>query len=459
MISRQEALGPILSSVVNDEDLSILSRILEQMDDLDDVARMRSSCRLLRDGVDECMRMLRLRALTVEDTNTVVVGDQLPPPRLWTVYEQGWTPDPWALWVARGDVTPLRPRPHMTVPLSRCDLPAVRVGFSKGDNLLHVAAYCGAPTDAMVRLLLRLGVACNQKEEGPDGEGMTPLHVACRRGHLMIATTLLEGGAERDQPRHDGATALWMACQEGHLEAVRLLLEAGANKDMAANNHMTPLMIACEMGHLEIVRLLLAVGADMGDDGGATTLWVACLEGHLEIVRLLLEAGATLHHHDMDRTPLFGACQGGYVEIVRLLVEAGAHVDGAANHSDFHMTPLFVACDHGYLEVAQVLVDKGADVEVALMGELTPLHVACRHGHTDIAALLVDAGARVNRVHPRTMATPLFVACEEGHLEIVAMLLRAGADKNLVIKTGVSPHLMASRKGYTKIAALLSDGG
>ena len=52
--ARQPALGPLLSRVVNDEDLAVLSVILEQMDDWD-VAPLRQTCRVLRDGVDACM--------------------------------------------------------------------------------------------------------------------------------------------------------------------------------------------------------------------------------------------------------------------------------------------------------------------------------------------------------------------------------------------------------------------
>ena len=58
-LTRQQALGPLFSRVMNAEDLAVLSVVLEQMDDLDDVARLRRTCRVLRDGVDACMKMKR----------------------------------------------------------------------------------------------------------------------------------------------------------------------------------------------------------------------------------------------------------------------------------------------------------------------------------------------------------------------------------------------------------------
>ena len=58
-LTRQQALGPLLSRVVNDANLAVLSVILEQMDDWD-VAPLRQTCRVLRDGVDACMMMKRM---------------------------------------------------------------------------------------------------------------------------------------------------------------------------------------------------------------------------------------------------------------------------------------------------------------------------------------------------------------------------------------------------------------
>jgi hypothetical protein len=88
-LTRQQALGPLLSPVVNDEDLAVLSVILEQMDDLD-VARLRQTCRVLRDGVDACtlplmMTSERIPVATVGYAQTqlsihiLIMGVEYPP--------------------------------------------------------------------------------------------------------------------------------------------------------------------------------------------------------------------------------------------------------------------------------------------------------------------------------------------------------------------------------------------
>jgi hypothetical protein len=121
-LTRQQALGPLLSRVVNDEDLAVLSVILEQIDDLDDVARLRQTCRVLRDGVDACMKVKR--TVAGKEEKWFSTSNDIP----WQLmaWEEKWIRNPWATWVARGDMR--RERPDMTRALSRCGLVALRGG-------------------------------------------------------------------------------------------------------------------------------------------------------------------------------------------------------------------------------------------------------------------------------------------------------------------------------------------
>jgi hypothetical protein len=129
-LTRQQALGPLFSRVVNDADLAVLSVVLEQMDDLDDVARLRQTCRVLRDGVDACMKMKRMVA--GKENQCFPMSNDIPLQLM--AWEMRWTRNPWATWVARGDMR--RERPDMTRALSRCDLAAVRLGQYRDGNLL-----------------------------------------------------------------------------------------------------------------------------------------------------------------------------------------------------------------------------------------------------------------------------------------------------------------------------------
>ena len=187
--ARQPALGPLLSSVVNNADLAVLSVILEQMDDLDDVARLRQTCRVLRDGVDACVKMKRMVA--GERRERLNMNKDIP----WQLmaWEQDWTRDsPWATWVARGDMR--RERPDMTRALSQCDLAAVRVGRQYHEvTLLHVASCCGHA--GMVMLLLGCGV----DKDKTGLYGRTPLYFACLLGHPEVVRLLIEAGTDKDK--------------------------------------------------------------------------------------------------------------------------------------------------------------------------------------------------------------------------------------------------------------------
>ena len=169
-------------------------------------------------------------------------------------WKRDWTRNPWAAWVARGDMR--RERPDMTRALSRCDLAAVGVGGQyRDENLLHVASHCGHAR--MVMLLLGKGV----DKDKTGLYGRTPLCIASREGHLEIVRLLIDAGADKDKADDDGVTPLFVASQNGHLEIVRLLIEAGADKDKADKYRWTPLLIASQNGHVDVARLLDEAGS------------------------------------------------------------------------------------------------------------------------------------------------------------------------------------------------------
>jgi ankyrin repeat protein len=250
---------------------------------LNDVARLRQTCRVLREGVDACMNMKR--TVAGEGEKSLDMSEDIP----WQLmaWKRDWTRNPWATWVARGDMR--RERPDMTRALSRCDLAAVRVGSDPKETLLHVASCYGHA--GMVMLLLGKGV---DKDKG-NIDGRTPLFFACFHGHVEVVRLLVAAGADKDKAEHYGVTPLYIASQNGHLEIVRLLVDAGADKDKARHDDSTPLYNACGEGHLEIVRLLVEAGADKdkADDDGVTPLQIARWSHHDEIVEMLQRAGAT----------------------------------------------------------------------------------------------------------------------------------------------------------------------
>ena len=126
--------------------------------------------------------------------------------------------------------------------------------------------------------------------------GYSCLHKAAQVGdHDILALLVQLGGGDVNVSTPDGGvTPLHIACWRGHTRACRLLLAAGARVSARDAFHDTPLHDACEGGHGMIVRLLLtapsagAVILDSPNQQGWTPLHKAAASGHAQCLRELL---------------------------------------------------------------------------------------------------------------------------------------------------------------------------
>jgi len=90
-----------------------------------------------------------------------------------------------------------------------------------------------------------------------------------------------------------GYTPLHYACREGHVEVVQLLLQYGADPNATTSaGRATPLMRAAYMGHLEVCRQLIdnkpiAADVSLRDADGESALDKATKQGCQEVVKLL----------------------------------------------------------------------------------------------------------------------------------------------------------------------------
>jgi ankyrin repeat protein len=115
-------------------------------------------------------------------------------------------------------------------------------------------------------MLIDCGAALNVT----DGNGYTPLHLACRQGHGSVAVILIDGGAALNGTDGDGRTPLHLACSAGHGSVAVILIDRGAHPNVADKRGWTPLHVACGAVErkekrktlLEIIRELILAGAD-----------------------------------------------------------------------------------------------------------------------------------------------------------------------------------------------------
>jgi ankyrin repeat protein len=128
-----------------------------------------------------------------------------------------------------------------------------------------------------------------------QSEPPNPLFLVCEWGFANVFETI-SGNVDfnLEQLNVAGISPIYLACQRGHYDVVLLLLEYGA--DIDATSHHPPryaLYAAAKSGHYDIVSLLLQRGASVvGDPSQTSPLAAAAEEGHFAIFKLLFERGA-----------------------------------------------------------------------------------------------------------------------------------------------------------------------
>lgn len=289
-----------------------------------------------------------------------------------------------------------------------------------------------------------------------NGDGASPLYIACEAGHEDLVKLLLYSEADINLRMKSGASPLYIACQEGHGIIVTLLLKQGAVLNLRTKDGPSPLSIACKKGYTEVVQQLVHYGANINvcNKYGASPLFQACQQGQEGIVQLLLSYGADINlSNEYKASPLLTACLHGHVSIVQLLLENGADVNLC---NKYGASPLYVACKHGQNSIVQLLITYGADINLCMKNKDSPFHISCKNGYDKIVELLMSNGALINSCNENGHS-PLHIACQHGHNTIVQLLLHNGVDINLCNANKVSSLDIARQRGYDDIVQLLRN--
>ncbi|CAK6956027.1 ankyrin repeat domain-containing protein 34B-like [Scomber scombrus] len=141
------------------------------------------------------------------------------------------------------------------------------------------------------------GEGCNP---GVAMDSGNPLLKAVFLRRLRLTRLLLEGGAYINESDGQGQTPLMVACRTQHTDAqsasrvklVQFLLEKGADPNIQDKEGCSALMHACqEQAGTELVSLLLANGADISleDQSGTSALVYAVMAGDWKVLKLLLD--------------------------------------------------------------------------------------------------------------------------------------------------------------------------
>jgi ankyrin repeat protein len=284
-----------------------------------------------------------------------------------------------------------------------------------------------------------------------DLGGRTPLHRAAEKGQLVVATFLLENGADVNAPDNNGQTPLHLAAANGHKAMVELLLDHKADVQAMSHDSEAPTALhrATQQGFRSIVELLLAHKANVdarANDTDPTPLHLAAAKGFRSIAEVLIQHGADVnagttqlsnpHGPNFSGTSLHIAAQRGDIQMLDLLLANKANPNAPRYGG---ATPLHVAALFSSAEVAKVLIRDGADVNAGTSLGATPLAVAVQNRNLPVIQASLEAKADPNIAFKPSQGdparTPLFEAVSQGNpsSEIVALLLGSGANPNLKV--------------------------
>ncbi|MCJ1394865.1 hypothetical protein MMC18_007745 [Xylographa bjoerkii] len=330
-----------------------------------------------------------------------------------------------------------------------------------GINGLHVCAWYGLDF-ALTALTETLDINSQDTELG-----QTPLMYACRQGHTMTVSKLLELGADVNVKSFRGSNALFEAVLHKHSEVLHTLLTTEApgrsldiNMTHPGKGNTTALMLAASAGLKDTVTLLLErpqIAVNAQDTQGWTALAHAAFKDDCVIVKRLLNApGIEVDlPNDNGATPLIVAAEHGHTEIVAELL--GRHADPEYMQFD-GTTAILHAINNGYHLTVEVILEHGINIHTKDGSGRTLLHRACMSDEqqVEIVRLLLDRGLDINARGDRG-ETPLHDASRCGYLEIVEFLLKSHADPSLKDASSQqrTPLIAAWQNGKTDIVSLL----
>ena len=313
--------------------------------------------------------------------------------------------------------------------------------------------------DAIARQVAALKIKQQMLDE-PADNGVTPLMLACRLGHVEFVEMLLDRRANVSLRSTKRCSALSMACEladdDRAVELVKMLLDAEEDQLKQRKEEERNKEHAREERRKQFWKeLSLGGAASAASSSGASGATGSDAEG-LEETRSFpssyrgdddgeegegsAKMEPLIHAPDeYNRTPLMLCCTAGNLKTASLLIaecrnrnDSGMSVSKMVNAKtrDGGTMPIMMAAKRGMVAICECLLDARALAECKTSDQKSPLHFATAFGHRRTAHKLLEKGAKVDAVDASGQ-TALMRTCLYGYDETAVMLLEENkADPN-----------------------------
>ena len=362
-----------------------------------------------------------------------------------------------------------------------------------GAGALHLACASEAPSAALVRRLLELGVDPRASDEA----GRSPLDIAAAAGRWTLVAVMdpervLPASLRGDDPAPPDRPPLLLLREglmagvpdvdlarlrpllgAGELQALlcdeevaaaparmQWLLRHGADPEARVGGARAPVQAALERGRdgIALLRLLFAHGGSPAGRGGLARFLAACGNEDADAERFameLLDRGADpFGASATGDPPLALALRLQWLELVNRLVALGVDLDARDGHG---MTPLHLAAILRREDALKRLVAAGANPDRRAADGQTPLGVALAAGRRDLAGWLDWRGWQLPGRPLRAADLP--AAAVAGDLDAVRRLLELGLPLEATDRQGCSALLRAAGGGHREVVELLLARG
>nr|CCA25961.1 myosinlike protein putative [Albugo laibachii Nc14] len=269
------------------------------------------------------------------------------------------------------------------------------------------------------------------------GYRQTPLHVACRHGHVNVISFLLDHHAELNYTDMEGNTALHL-CRDG--ESAKALIDTAVSLSVDSTNvrGQTPLHIAATNGLVDVVHILLHRGAEhpLKDDQGQTPFMAATAHGHIDVCSTLLKFYSQKLGINVSK-------DGSATRMKPALISFDINQTDIKSNTALHLAVMSTKCSHALLEL---LLKSGADPNQLNWLGYTPLHLFCSHkrGPAAVVELLLDWKVDIDAQGLDGNTALHFAVGHASETTAIALVI-AGARVDLLDKAGRSVLDLAER--------------